>query len=353
MNSDESIGESRPPEVAESAPGTAERGRTAPRARRRKLWSINRWRVRKRVIERQRLGYALLVSLVVHMFLLLLQIDDPGLGLPGADVAAEAARSRPPDVSIVLLPAPAPASSPTATPANPAVPAVVPLEALAPGAANPVPNQTVVAAANPSIVSPPVASQLPVQRATPATAAPEKPTAKPQARTNAPDKVATARVASRPRQPPAAVAPHVPKPVPRAPSVKHPPPSDDAVLAVKDPSQDKIPLPPPRPVKAPDVRASSPETADLEEELLAQKQREEQAKRVAAEKEAAALESQRQEAARVLAEKAELARQEAAKQEAAKQEAARQEAARQEAARQEEARQEAARQEAARAAAAR
>ena len=301
--------------------------------------------------EQKRLTYALLLSLLIHAFLLTLVFGGQGLWRPGIGFPWQNRRIEAPDLRVVVVPPQVPAPEPSATLVEEPSPQA---SIEQPVAREPAPTSVARAPTRPQ------------------TTAAIKAEANPRAEANAKSDVATsaspAQTPLRGDQPGDTAPPPIPEP---------------PVIAVTRPDEPTwvVPAPPPMPmpiIPAP-PRVSIPETVmpslrdagepartRIDQEAVEQavepakpdtskqdRERQEATRQEATRQEAARQEAARQEAARQEAARQEAARQEAARQEAARQEAARQEAARQEAARQEAARQEAARQEAARGEAAR
>jgi TonB family protein len=301
--------------------------------------------------EHKRLAYALLLSLLIHSFLLSLIFGGQGLWRPGIGFPWLDRRIEAPDLRVVVVTPEVAASEPAETPvAEPAPQASV--------------EQPVASAPPPT----PSVTRAPAPRQTVATIAPKaNPRTEANLRTSAATGAAPAQTPLQGDRPGDTAPPPIPKP-PVIALTK----TDEPTWVVPAPPAMPMPVIPPAPrLSIPDIAMPSlrdagdasraridqeaaersvepakPEPSKQEEERQAEQL--EAARRDAARQEAALVENARQEAALQ-----EAARQEAARQEAARQEAARQEAARQEAARQEAARQEAARQEAARAEAAR
>ncbi len=288
--------------------------------------------------EHKRLTYALLLSLLIHSFLLSLIFGGHGLWRPGFGFPWQDRRIEEPDLRVVVVApqvtAPEPADTPVTEPSQQA------------SVEQPV-------ASAPALT--PSASRPPTPRQTaPAIVAEANPRAAANARTEAATGAAPAQTPLHGDQPSDAAPPPIQAP---------------AVIAVTRPDEPTwvVPVPPalPVPVIPPAPRISIPETAmpplrdagdqararidqgaeeravELAKAVPSKQEGEQQTEQL----EAAQRDAVRQEAARVENARMEAERQEAAQQEAARQEAARQEAARQEAARQEAARQEAARQE--------
>ena len=283
--------------------------------------------------EHTRLTYALLLSLLIHAFLLSLIFGGHGLWRPGIGFPWLDRRIEEPDLRVVVVAPEVAAPEPAATPVEEPSP---PASVEQPSVSEPAPT--------PSVSRPPTPRQTAA-----AIMAKAKPRAKANPRTDAAPDAAPARTPLHGDQPGRTAPPPIPAP---------------AAIALTQPDEPTwvVPVPPaiPMPVIAPAPRLSIPETAmpslrDAGDSARARIDQDaaEQAVERAKLDENARLEAERQRAAREAADLQEAARQEAARQEAARQEAVRQEAARQEAARQEAARQEAARQEAARQEAAR
>lgn len=299
--------------------------------------------------EDRRLASGLAFSLLFHALLLSLTFGGQVMGLAGFGLPGQDRRIEPPELRVVLLPAPVVAaeSLPSAAPEPPV--------AAEPGV------MTVVYPAPPTTpttpTTPPATPPQSTAAAVLSQASPKQPVKPDAAAAAAPAVPVAAPVpAEQPQQ-------SVPPPAPR---------EDVMALAQSDEATWAVPAKPevPAPAAAPTPSASSPVTAtppprdagDAEGEQALELARLDQAKRDAQRKaeqreverqEAARQEAARQEAARAEAARAEVERQEAARQVAARQDAARQEAARQEAARQQAAQAEAARAEAERQAAAR
>ena len=316
--------------------------------------------------EHERLTNALLLSLLIHMWLLSLIFGGQGLWRPGFGFPWQVRRIEAPDLRVVVVPAQVTSAEPAVTPvAEPSqqasveqpvasAPALTPPVSRAPTprrtTAAIVPQANSRAEGNPrtdtATGATPAQTPLPADR--PGDTAPPPippPVAIALPRTDEP----TWAVPALPVMPPPVIAavPSVAIPETAVPSRRD---AGDAARARIDQETGE------RAVDLAKVDPSKQEGQRRTEQLEAARQeaaREAAARQEAAQQEAARQEAARQEAARQEAARQEAARQEAARQEAARQEAARQEAARQEAARQEAARQEAARQEAARQEAAR
>ena len=302
---------------------------------------------------RRRLALALLFSGLVHALLLSLTFGGQTGGLPGLGWPWQDRRIEVPDLRIVLLPAPAEAVLPAATPAAELV--------------------------QPNRLEPTVAGGLALPAAAPAvptqgwSAADILPAAEPRAQpAPGPD---TTRIAALARPPspaqplaqPPAEPPAPPDPVPALTPLTRPGRSTWAVpVAPVMPVVQKPPVMPapvasgpetlPLPSRAADDAALARNAQDARERAaeLAERDRTRQAAQsaataaVAAQQATARQEAARAEAARLETERVESTRLAAARQVAAQQEAARQLAAQQEAARQDAVQQDALRQDAAR-----
>ena len=271
------------------------------------------------MIERRRLAFALLLSLMIHALLLSLTFDGEGLGLPGFGFPWRDRHIEAPGLIVRLVP-------PQATPAEPAIPLVAqPLQqALVerPSASRPHPTPSAPPAPNGPAIVP---SARPTAEAKPAGAD----TASAFPRAEGPADAALTEII----EPPVTDL----KPANEVDLVAPP--------AARAPTSDAIPAPS---VSSAEPGVAAPRDAgDALQERIVTKAQERAVEQAAAVQEAARQETARIEAARA-AERQEAARQAAAELEAQRQEAARQEAARIEAARQEAQRQEAARQEIAR-----
>ena len=312
-------------------------------------------------LERSRLTYALLLSLLIHALLMSLTFGGQGLWLPGFRFPWQDRRIEAPDLRVVVVP-------PQVTAAEPAVAPIAepPQQA---GVGQPV-------ASGPALT--PSVSRAPTPRRTAAAIVPKaNPRAEANPKTDAATDAAPAQMPLRGDRPGDTAPPPTP-----APAVIAVPRTDEATWVV--PATPAMPTP----VIAPAPSVSIPETAmpslrdagdaartridqeageravelnkldpskqegqrqaaDLQETARQEAARQEAAQVEAAQVEAAKVEAARVEAAKVEAAKVEAARVEAAKVEAARVEAAKVEAARVEAAKVEAAKVEAARVEAA------
>ena len=343
-----------------------------------------------------RLTLALLLSLVIHAFLLSLNLSGQGSWLPGFSFPWQTRRAEVPDLNVVLIPAPVAASEPVVTPvvealesewipvarertpaplvsrpptprqpeaaiipeagpgtgpAATSAPARIPLHADRPGDSAPPP------AAAPPVIALQKSEEptwpVPVDPATPMPALAPTPTTA-IADTGAPSLRETGESARELARQEMARAEAARLEAERQEAVRKAAELQEATR------QDAVNRDAAR-VQSARLDAERQEVAQAEAVRQAARQeaarqdiaRQEMARQDASRQETARQETARQEAARQEAARQEVARQEAARQETARQEATRQEAARQELARQETARQEAARQEAARQEAAR
>jgi outer membrane biosynthesis protein TonB/uncharacterized protein YjbI with pentapeptide repeats len=311
--------------------------------------------------EHRRLTHALLLSLLIHTWLLSLTFGGQGLWLPGFRFPWQDRRIEVPDLRVVVVPAQVTAAEPAVTPvAEPSQqawveqpvasgPALTPFVSRAP-----TPRRTaaaIVRKANPRAAVNPrtdvatgaAPAKMPLRADRPGdTAAPPIP---------APPVVASTRTDEATSVVPA--TPAMPTPViAAAPSVSSPETAMSSLRDAGDAARARIDQEAwERAVELPKVDPSKQESQRQDEQLEAARQ--DAARQEAARAENARLEVERQEDARQAIDMQEAARQVAARQEAARVEAARVEAARVEAARAENARLEAERQEAARVEAAR
>lgn len=312
----------------------AERRQEKPRPGGRR--GLRRWR-RKLARLRVPMPVAVLLSLLVHAWLSMLQLEGQGPGLPSLGWPWQERRAVVPELRMVL--APAPGQAPLAVPEPPA-------QARAPG----LPSQpTRLDPARPSAdaaqaeqapapgPSVRVASQIvDVPQVNPVPAGAEASEAETVV-TDAPD-------APRWPLPP---EPARPTPLPAAQ-----PAASSVGRAAQRQVQESVTQPVETAVDESESRRIEAQVLRLQAEAAAA-ERAETARREAERLEAERLEAEQQRAIRLAAEKLETERQEAAQQEAAREEALRLESARRETARQEAARQEVARQEAVRKEAAR
>ena len=290
--------------------------------------------------EHRRLTHALLLSLLIHTWLLSLTFGGQGLWLPGFRFPWQDRRTEVPDLRIVVVPAQVTAAEPAVTPvAEPSQQAwveqpVASGPALTPSVSRaPTPRRTaaaIVRKANPRAAVNPrtdattgaAPAKMPLHFDRPGdTAAPPIP---------APPVVASSRTDEATSVVPA--TPAMPTPVIAAtPSVSS---AETAMSSLRD-AGDAAPAriaqeASERAVELPKVDPSKQESQRQDEQLEAARQ--DAARQEAARAESARLEAERQEAARQAAGLQEAARQEAARQEAARVEAARVEAAKIEAA---------------------
>ncbi len=315
--------------------------------------------------ERRRLTYALLLSLLIHTWLLSLIFGGQGLWLPGFGFPWQVRRIEAPDLRVVVVPPQVTAAEPAVTPvAEPLQKAWVDQRvasgpALTPSVSRvPTPRRTVTAImpeanSRADAATGAVPAQTPLRGDLPGDTAPPPIPAPAVIALDRTDE-ATWVVPATPAMPTPviAAAPSVSIPETALPSLRD---AGDVARARVDQEAGE------RAVDLAKLDPSKQEGQRQAEELEAARQdaasheaaRAENARLETEPREAARQEAVRQEAARHEAARQEAARQEATRQEAARQEAARQEAARQDATRQEAARQEATRQEAARQEAAR